>query len=107
MSVSDLRRLWKELRETGDAELVSLEEKDESVRIARAGDLVQIRVAKPGDGEEVHVDVPVALVDALLSGEGEDVNVTAALAEVRKLRGEVVRVSDRDRRVRVWIDERN
>ena len=107
LSVSDLRRLWKELRETGDAELVSVEEKDQSVRIARTGNLVQIRVAKPGDEEEVHVDVPVALVDALLSGEAEEVNVMAALAEVRKLRGEVVRVNDRHSSVRVWIDERN
>lgn len=107
MSVSELRRLWKELRATGDAELVSVEEKDGTVRIARAGNLVQIRVAKPGGRQQVHVDLPVDLVDALLSGEGETVDLTAALSEVRKLRGDIVRINDDDSSVRIWIDEGN
>lgn len=107
LSLSDLRRLWTELRATGDAELVSVEDKNETVRIARAGSLVQIRVAKAGGQEEVHVDLPVTLVDALLSGEGENVDLKAALAEVRKLRGDVVRVKDDDSQVRIWIDEGN
>lgn len=107
LSVSDLRRLWKELRATGDAELVSVEDGDETVRIARAGSLVQIRVEKPGREEQVHVDLPVTLVDALLSGEGESVDLKAALDEVRKLRGDIVRVKDDDSQVRIWIDEGN
>jgi hypothetical protein len=32
-------------------------------------------------------------------------NVRAAVAELRKLRGDVVRVNDRDSTVRIWIDE--
>lgn len=107
LSLSDLRRLWTELRATGDAELVSVEDGDETVRIARAGNLVQIRVQKPGREEQVHVDLPVTLVDALLSGEGESVDLKAALAEVRKLRGDIVRVKDDDSQVRIWIDEAN
>jgi hypothetical protein len=47
----------------------------------------------------------VTLVDALLSGEGESLDLSAALAEVRKLRGEIVRVKDEDSQVRIWIDE--
>jgi hypothetical protein len=107
LSLAEMRRLWKELRNTGDAELVSVEEKDETVHVARVGDLVQVRVSKAGGGEEVHVDVPVSLVDALLSGDDETVNVDAAMAEVAKLRGDVVRVKDDDSQVRVWIDEVN
>jgi hypothetical protein len=107
LSLADLRRLWKELRATGDAELVSVEDDDESVHVARAGSLVQIRVEKPGHGEQVHVDLPVTLVDALLSGEGEELDLDAALVEVRKLRGDIVRVKDDDSQVRVWIDEVN
>jgi hypothetical protein len=107
LSVSDLRRLWKELRATGDAELVSIEDDDETVHVARAGSLVQVRVEKPGRGEQVHVDLPVTLVDALLSGEGEELDLAAALVEVRKLRGDIVRVKDDDSQIRVWIDEAN
>jgi hypothetical protein len=68
---------------------------------------VKIRVEKPGRQEQVHVDLPVTLVDALLSGEGESVDLKAALAEVRSLRGDIVRVKDDDSHVRVWIDEAN
>lgn len=107
LSLSDLRRLWTELRATGDAELVSVEDRDETVRIARAGSLVQIRVEKPGRKEQVQVDLPVTLVDALLSGEGDSVDLKAALAEVRRLRGDIVRVKDDDSQVRIWIDEGN
>jgi hypothetical protein len=86
---------------------VSVQDEDESVHVARAGSLVQIRVEKPGRAEQVHVDLPVALVDALLSGEGEELDLAAALSEVRRLRGDIVRVKDDDSQVRVWIDEVN
>jgi len=57
--------------------------------------------------EEVRVEVPVSLVDALLSGEGDEVNVQAAVAELQKRRGDIVRVHDGDSNVRIWIDEQN
>jgi len=105
MSVADLRRAWSELKAAGDTEIVTVEDDDEAVRVARKGDLVQVRVQRQDEREGVHVDVPVALVDALLSAEGEGLDVRAGLAELRKLRGDVVRVHDEDATVRVWIDE--
>jgi hypothetical protein len=58
-------------------------------------------------GEEVRVEVPVSLVDAFLSGEGEEGNFEAAIVELQKRRGDIVRVKDDDSNVRVWIDEQN
>jgi hypothetical protein len=55
----------------------------------------------------VRVEVPVSLVDALLSGEGDDVNIQAAVAELQKRRGDIVRVHDDDANVHIWIDEQN
>jgi hypothetical protein len=49
--------------------------------------------------------VPVSLVDAFLSGEGEEGNMEAAVAELQKRRGDIVRVKDDDSSVRIWIDE--
>jgi len=49
----------------------------------------------------------VSLVDALLSGEGDEANVQAAILELKKRRGDIVRVQDDDSHVRVWIDEQN
>ena len=55
----------------------------------------------------VRVEVPVSLVDALLSGEGESANIQAAVAELQKRRGDIVSVREEDSTVRVWIDDQN
>lgn len=117
LKLADLRRVWKELAAAGDADLVTVESDDENVKVQRKGDLVLVlvdqkpRTDKEGKakkrGEQVRVEVPVSLVDALLSGEGEEANIEAAVTELRKRRGDIVRVQDDDSHVRVWIDEQN
>ena len=54
---------------------------------------------------EVQVRVPVSVVDALLSGAGETLDVRAAIQQLSALRGEMVQVIHPEGRVRVWIDE--
>ena len=107
LAVADLRRLWKELKVSGDAELVSVEDKDQNVKVSRRGDLVQVHVEKPGGREQVYLEVPVSLVDALFQGDGETLDVRAAVGELAKRRGDVVRVNDDDSNVRIWIDEKS
>lgn len=116
LKLADLRKVWKELAAVGDAELVSVDSDDENVKVMRKGDLLQVfvdnkpRTDKEGrerGGERVRVEVPVSLVDALLSSEGDEVNIEAAVAELRKRRGDIVQVQDDDSHVRVWIDEQN
>ncbi|HUL78669.1 MAG TPA: hypothetical protein VL691_15505 [Vicinamibacteria bacterium] len=117
LKMADLRKAWKALAGAGDAEFVTVEGEEENVRVARKGDLVQVHVdgkAKPDKdgkpakgGEEVRIEVPVSLVDAFLSGEGEEGNMQAAVAELLKRRGDIVRVKDDDSHVHVWIDEQN
>jgi len=115
LKLADMRKVWKELAAVGDAELVSVESDDENVKVMRKGDLVQVfvdnkrKAGKDGEkgGETVRVEVPTSLVDALLSGEGEEANVEAAIMELKKRRGDIVRVHDDDSHVRVWIDEQN
>jgi hypothetical protein len=105
LEIEDLRKLWSDLRGAGDTEIVSVEEGEDRVNVSRKGDLVLVRVQQDGGRESVHVDLPVALVDALFSGSGDELNVRAALAELRRLRGDVVRVDDHGSKVRIWIDE--
>jgi hypothetical protein len=117
LKLADLRRAWKELAAVGDAELVTVESEDENVKVVRKGDVVQVfvdhkpRTDKEGKtkkgAEQVRVEIPVSLVDALLSGEGEEANIEAAIVELKKRRGDIVRVQDDDSHVRVWIDEQN
>lgn len=106
LSVAEMRKVWAELKNAGDIDLVTVEEEDETVKVARKGDLVQVRVSGK-DGEEVRVDVPVGLVDAALSGEGDEIEVGALVRELSKRRGDIVQVNDKDSKVRVWIDESN
>lgn len=107
MSVADFRRLWAELKSAGDADLVTVEEQGQSVRVGRRGEFVEVRVEKPKGTAQTHVQVPVGLVDALLSSDGDELNVEAAIAELQKRRGDIVQVNDENGSVRIWIDEGN
>jgi len=107
LSVSDLRRAWNEMKATGDAEFATVEDEDQTVRVARAGNLMLIHVDKPSGKESVRVEVPIEVVDALFSGQGEELNIRAGFAELQKRRGDIVRVRDDHSTVRIWIDEGN
>jgi hypothetical protein len=107
VTVAELREAWAQLKTAGDADLVTVDEEDgEHVTVARKGDMVQVRVQDRRAGrEQVRVDVPTSVVDALLSAPGDELNVKAAMAELRNMKGEIVSVTDKDSTVRVWIDE--
>ena len=106
ISIPALRRLWQELRDVGDAEFASVQDDDRTVTVERRGDymLVDIESAS-AEAEQVHIQLPVSVVDALLSGDGESVNLRAALEELSRERGEIVRVEGGDSSVRIWVDE--
>jgi hypothetical protein len=104
VSVEDIRKMWTELREAGEAEFVTVEEEDETVRIFRRGDRLFVHVDGEDD-ERVRIEVPLALVDALLSGPEDALDLEAALAELQKMEGdEIIRVEDGEDIVRIWID---
>jgi hypothetical protein len=106
LRVSDFRKIWQELKKTPDVDLVTAEERDEKVTVAKKGDLILVRVEKSGGREEVHIEVPAAVVDALFEGDGDTLNVRGALVQLQSRRGDIVRVNDKDNTVRVWIDEK-
>ncbi len=109
LSVSDLRTLWGAVRDTGDGEFVSIDHDDSQVRVARSGDVIQIRFdGRDDDGDDaksVRVEIPVDVVDALLSGDGDTLNLVGALERLKERRGDLVRITDGDERVHIWIDE--
>ena len=105
ISVSDMRKMWKDVREAGDAEFVTVQEKDSTVKISRKGSKLYVHVDERGRGDQVRVEVPVSLVDALLAGNGDTLNVDAAVAELERMGpGEVVHVVDGEDSVRIWIE---
>lgn len=109
IDVADLRRLWQALRDSGEAEFVTVEKDDETVSVRRQGDLLLVHVdgQKTGDPtKQVRVEVPVSVVDALFESDSDELNVADAIAQLKLQRGDLVRVDDGDSKVRVWIDER-
>ncbi len=107
INVPAMRDLWRALTEVGDTEFVTVEGEDETVRVARAGDQITVRVEERDEEEMETVDVqlPIAVVDALLSGDGDTLDVRAAVERLSELRGDIVRVTEDERRIRIWIDE--
>jgi hypothetical protein len=104
VSVADIRRLWAEIKKAGSAEFVTVQEADKTIRVARDGDWVRIRVDNTGDrSERVKVDIPIGVVDALLSGNGESFNILGAINQLDGNTGDIVHVQDGDETVRIWI----
>lgn len=104
IDIDDLRRVWREVRQAGDTEFVNVEERDTTVRVSRQGDRVIVEFQDEGD-EKGRIEVPVSVVDVLLEGEGNELNIRGALEEmVRSGVGEIVMVEDDRTHVRVWIE---
>jgi hypothetical protein len=108
MSKADLQSMWNDLRRRPDMTFLTVEESDGKVKMAKQGNYLVIHAADHGvKRENVQVRMPIAVVDALLSGQGEDLDVAAALqALVRAGEGELITVDGDDETVRMWIDNR-
>jgi hypothetical protein len=124
----DLRALLEAVRTAQDNEYVTVESKHENVRVAKSGGFMLIKVREShhhgketaktdsrsgGKGEEsrvesVDVKIPFAVVNALLSGEKDELDVVAALRALSEFEDlELVTVNDESSTVRIWVDSRN
>lgn len=106
LQIADIRRAWNELRDAGDADFVEIEDGDEYVKISRADDRVVIELDDRDDDDgRGRVEVPVSVIDALLDGDGETLNVRAALDEMIAVSsGEIAFIEEGGTTVRIWIE---
>ena len=104
-----LKTLWDEVKRAEGGEYVTVESGSESVRVAKIGDLLTIKVRDSRRGEgKVDVKIPLAVVDALLSGSGDQLNIVAAVRALgSRGDGQLVAIDDDSSVVRVWIDQTN
>jgi hypothetical protein len=97
-----LRVVARELQHMGDAELVRVEEKDETVSILKSGGNLVIEVAGPG--EQVHVSFPVAALEQILeNSDGDCLHPAAVLGALREISGDLVHVVNGDDEVRISV----
>lgn len=107
----DLRALVEAVRMADDGEFVTVESRDEKVRVAKRAGFLLVNVEEREEGREetnkVEVQVPMAVVEALLSGEKDELNILAAVEALAEHGEDVlVRVHDKDSVVRVWVDSK-
>lgn len=102
-----LRELWQEVKDSPDMNYVTVQSRDETVKVYKErGYLVARTTEATEHGSQVHARIPLAVVDALLSGEGNSLNLHAAIqALAAHGSGELVTVTDGRESVRVWIDD--
>ncbi len=117
----DLRALLEAVGNAQDNEYVTVDSRHENVRVAKSGGFFLIKVretnavtAKTGRsgekkrGSNVDIKVPFTVVNALLSGEKDELNLLAAIRALSNYPDtDLVTVSDADSSVRIWVDSKN
>ena len=100
----DLRKILEALQDAPDADFVTVESEDESVRVSKDNGF--LLVTADTDDEKIRVRMPLGVVEALLGdGEGTDLDLVAGLARLSEFDGgDLVTVQSNDTSVRVWID---
>jgi hypothetical protein len=106
ITIAELRQLWGQLESSPDATFVEVEEADERVQVSKSAGYLLVTVqGTGGEAQQVEARIPAAVVDALLSGEGEELDLIAAVqALAAHGAGELVAVTDDATQVRVWVD---
>lgn len=106
----DVRAILEALRTAPEHEFVTVEGPDQNVRVAKSGGnlLVKVRETKDkekGKAETVDVSVPLTVVDALLSGGTDELDLLAAVRALGTVGDTVlVTVDDQKSKVRIWVD---
>lgn len=99
----DLHAVLKAFRDSPDAEYVTIDGRDESVRVSKDRGFLLVNV--DDDSDRVRVRLPLDVVDALLSGRDDELDLIAALdALADHGGGDIVTVESDDESIRVWID---
>jgi hypothetical protein len=105
-SREDLKTILAAVRDAQDGEYVTVEGIDEDVRVAKEGKHILVRVRDSHD--DVDIKMPVAVLDALLAGEEDELDVLAAVTALADHgEGTLLTARDGDDTVRIWIDRQN
>jgi hypothetical protein len=112
----DFHALLNAVRDSKDGEFVTVQDKDQDVRVAKQNNYFLVHVidkegskdSKDHKRSNVEVKIPMKVVDALFSAGKDEVDLVAGLHALA-LQGdtELVSVKDHEQTVRVWLDSKN
>jgi hypothetical protein len=123
----DLRVILDAVRSSRDGEYVTVQNKENDVRVAKSAGYLCIHVtdksegkkeaakdektgakAGAGHGSKVDIKVPMKVVDALFSAGKDELDIVAALKALSAHGDtELVTVKDSENTVRIWVDSKN
>jgi hypothetical protein len=107
----DLRALLDAVRTSKDGEFVTVQNKDSDVRVAKQNNYFLVHVIDKNHGSKksrVEVKIPMKVVDALLSGGKDELDLVAGLRALSAQGDtELVSVKDDENTVRIWLDSKN
>lgn len=120
----DLRAILDAVRSSRDGEYVTVQSHENNVRVAKSAGYIYIHVTDKGDRNKgaakdgakaaatheskVEIKVPMKVVDALLSGGKDELDIVAALKALSAHGDmELVTVKDDENTVRIWVDSKN
>ena len=97
------------LAEVEDANFVRVRDGSETVSVSKKDGFLHVDVDDTGRGERVRVRMPLSIVDAMITTDGQpnSLDLTAALRALSTFEGDLVTVQDGRETVRVWIDSSN
>lgn len=108
----DIRAILEAVKSAQDGEFVTVQSKKDNVRVAKKAGYLLVEVREMDkDGEEhekVDVKMPMTVVEALLSGGKDELDILAAIRALAQHGDtELVTVQDNKTTVRVWVDSKN
>src|SRR6202047_298643 len=106
----NLRALLDAVRTSKDGEFVTVQNKDSDVRVAKHNGMLFVHVFEKNRPKksQVEVKVPIKVVDALFSGDKDELDLVAGLHALSSQGDtELVSVKDAENVVRVWLDSKN
>jgi hypothetical protein len=107
----DMRALLDAVRTSKDGEFVTVQDHNSDVRVAKQNNYLLVHVLDKNHSSKrshVEVKIPMKVVDALLSGGTDELDLVAGLRALSAQGDtELVSVNDEENKVRVWLDSKN
>ena len=106
----DVRTLFEAVRTAKDGEYVTVQSNDADISVMKKDGqmLVHVHDKNRSKDSRIEVKVPMKVVEALLSGSKDELDIVAGL---HALAGqgdvELVSVKDDENTIRVWLDSKN
>jgi hypothetical protein len=106
-----IREIHEAIRKAEDGKWIEVEDAHDRVTVSKKGDELLVHVEEDyfdedDRGETVDIRIPLSVVEALFSGDPDELNLIAAVQALQE-EGEssMITVNERDSRVRIWIDD--